>query len=98
MTNATGRSLVLPAILDLNAAAQLKHDLLEARAAGEATSIDASHVQRLSSLCLQLLLAAKTDPAYPAPMSFDACSDAFRDMAAGLGLTSALGISGEIHG
>lgn len=98
MTDAMGKSLVLPPILDLNAAPQLKQDLLEARAAGEAISVDASNVQRMSSLCLQLLLAAKDDPACQAPMSIVSCSDAFKEMAAGLGLTHALAISGETHG
>ena len=98
MTNATGRSLVLPVALDLNAAAQLKQELQEARAAGEAISIDAGNVQRLCSLCLQLLLAAKADPSNSATMSIDACSQVFRDMATELGFAAALGISGESHG
>ena len=98
MTNATGKSLVLPAALDLNAAAQLKLELQEARAAGEPVSIDAGNVQRLCSLCLQLLLAAKVDPSASAAMSIDACSQVFRDMATELGLTAALGLSGDSHG
>ena len=97
MTNATGKSLVLPAALDLNAAAQLKLELQEARAAGEPVSIDAGNVQRLCSLCLQLLLAAKVDPSFSAA-TIDACSQVFRDMATELGLAVVLGLSGESHG
>jgi anti-anti-sigma regulatory factor len=98
MTNPTGKSLVLPAILDLNGAMQLKQDLQEARASGEAISVDASQVQRLSSLCLQLLLAAKYDSSPTVEMSFDAYSDSFREMVTGLGLGTAFGICGEVHG
>ncbi len=48
-------ALVLPAVLDLKAAAPLKAALLEHR--GGDVQIDASGVQRLGALCLQVLLA-----------------------------------------
>jgi len=44
-------------VLDLNAAAPLKADLLTRR--GAAIEIDASTVQRTSGLCLQVLLSAR---------------------------------------
>jgi len=43
--------------LDLAAAAPLKQALLDAR--GQPIAIDASNVERLGALCLQVLLAAK---------------------------------------
>lgn len=50
-------SLMLGSVLDLKAAAPLKASLLEHR--GEDVRIDASSVNRLGGLCLQLLLAAQ---------------------------------------
>jgi chemotaxis protein CheX len=50
-------SLQLPETLDLKAAAPLRGTLLEAR--GAAVEIDASGVQRLGGLCLQVLLSAQ---------------------------------------
>jgi chemotaxis protein CheX len=47
---------ILPAVLDLRAAAQLKADL-EARM-GAAIALDASRAERLGGLCLQILIAA----------------------------------------
>ncbi len=49
--------LKLPAVLDLNAAAPLRSDLLALR--GGPVEIDASQVQRIGGLCLQVLMAAK---------------------------------------
>ena len=48
--------LVLPAVLDLRAAAALKTDI-EQRA-GTALDIDASKVERLGGVCLQILASA----------------------------------------
>lgn len=48
-------ALVLPAVLDLKAASPLKAALLDHR--GGDVLIDASDVQRLGALCLQVLLA-----------------------------------------
>ena len=50
-------TLVLDPVLDLKAAEPLKAALLERQ--GQALSLDASGVQRLGGLCLQLLLAAR---------------------------------------
>lgn len=53
----TAATVKLPAILDLNAAAPLRSDLLVLR--GEPVEIDAGDVQRLGGLCLQVLMSAK---------------------------------------
>jgi chemotaxis protein CheX len=50
-------TLILDPVLDLKAAAPLKAALLERR--GRPLTLDASHVQRLGALCLQILLAAQ---------------------------------------
>lgn len=51
------RSLRLPAILDLGAAKTLWSDLVAAR--GRPLCVDASEVERIGGLCLQLLIAAE---------------------------------------
>ena len=48
--------LALPAVLDLRAAEPLKAQLLAVR--GQETALDASAVERLGGLCLQVLLSA----------------------------------------
>ena len=53
----TAAVLALPAVLDLRAAAGLKADLLALR--GRPATLDASAVERLGGLCLQVLLAAR---------------------------------------
>jgi len=70
--------LQLDAVLDLKAAAPLKAALMEHR--GEALEIDASQVQRLGGLCLQLLLAADRSWAEDGqPLSIAPRSQAFDD-------------------
>ena len=49
--------LMLPAVLDLRAAAQLKADIQSH--AGAALDLDVSRVERLGGLCLQVLIAAE---------------------------------------
>lgn len=93
------RTLHLPAILDLTRAADLKRELEAAVAAGGEVIVDASDVQRLCSLCLQLLVAARRCAA----LRIRASSQTFDDMAHGLGLSQALGLTqpdmaGEDHG
>lgn len=51
------RSLSLPPVLDLPAAAPLAKELLAAR--GQEIAIDASKVERFGALCLQVLLSAQ---------------------------------------
>ncbi len=68
----------LPAVLDLNAAAPLKAELLALR--GGAVELDASEVRRLGGLCLQVLLAARaTWAADGSELRFAAASDSFQD-------------------
>ena len=50
--------LQLPAILDLGAAAPLAEELVRLR--GQPLTLDASQVERLGGLCLQVLLSART--------------------------------------
>lgn len=50
-------TLILPEVLDLKAAEPLKAELLALR--GRALTLDASAVQRLGGLCLQVLLSAR---------------------------------------
>jgi chemotaxis protein CheX len=50
-------TLILPDVLDLNAAEPLKAELLALR--GHDLLLDASAVQRLGGLCLQVLLSAR---------------------------------------
>ena len=76
--------IVLSPVLDLTAAPALKQELLEAFAGGE-VAIDAGQVQRIGSLCLQLLVAAVSGGA-----SLTNSSDALGETASLLGLASAL--------
>ncbi|WP_312139035.1 STAS domain-containing protein [Brevundimonas sp. BH3] len=48
--------ITLPAIMDIRAAEPLKAELMQYR--GQAVTLDASGVERLGGLCLQILLAA----------------------------------------
>lgn len=50
-------ALVLPAVLDIQAAEALRVQLLDAR--GGPLALDGSSVERLGGLCLQVLLSAR---------------------------------------
>ena len=68
--------LTLAPVLDLRAAEPLKAELLSRR--DEALALDASGVDRLGGLCLQVLLSArKTWAADGQPFTVRAASDAF---------------------
>jgi chemotaxis protein CheX len=54
---AKANTLILAESLDLAAVAPLRDEFLGAR--GAALTVDASHVQRIGGLCLQVLLAAR---------------------------------------
>ena len=83
-------ALLLGSVLDLKAAAPLKASLLEHR--GEDVRIDASAVQRLGALCLQLLLAAKRTWAEEGhAFDIQPRSDAFDDGVRLFGAASRLG-------
>lgn len=92
--------LVLPAILDITAAAVLKQDLQHALAKGGGLEIDASAVRRLTTPCLQVLVAglrAFAEHGFGA-MHFYEVSSTFRETASCLGLETALGLGGDKRG
>lgn len=85
-------SLTLSPVLDLRAAAPLRAALLERR--GEAMDIDASSVERLGGLCLQVLLSARRAWAEDGlPFAISGLSEGFRE---GLRLFGASGRLGEV--
>ena len=84
--------IALPAILDLQQVEPLKQALLQAYGAGRPIVVDALAVQRASSLCLQLLVAARQDAESPG-LRFSGSSQTFTDIASGLGLAEALGLT-----
>jgi hypothetical protein len=83
----TNTVLTLGASLDLTMAAALKADLA-LMPAGERL-VDAGEVRRVTTPCLQMLLAARP--------RFTRASDAFVETATILGLAEALGLNGVAH-
>ena len=76
--------LKLVPVLDLNAAEPLKADLLARR--GVDLTIDASAVDRIGGLCLQVLLSAKrTWQADGVNLKLEPLSDAFAEQWAAFG-------------
>jgi len=76
--------MLLPENLDLKAAGPLRGMLMEARGAG--VEIDASGVQRLGGLCLQVLLSAEATWATDGhPFVISAASPAFAEGAQRMG-------------
>jgi chemotaxis protein CheX len=83
-------SLTLGPVLDLRAAAPLRAALLERR--GEAMDIDASAVERLGGLCLQVLLSARRAWAEDGlPFAISSHSDSFREAMRLFGASGRLG-------
>jgi chemotaxis protein CheX len=81
--------LTLPEIMDLSAAGPLAKALLALQ--GKPVSVDASAVQRLGGLCLQVLLSADRSWAErKVPFTVVKPSHAFRDCAELLGAQSLL--------
>jgi chemotaxis protein CheX len=79
------RTLALPQVLDLTAAAPLTENLLSVR--GQDVSIDASGVSRLGAQCLQVLLSAiATWKADGARLDFVLPSDDFVETLRRLGI------------
>ena len=87
--------LVLPAVLDLKAAHDLKRALEEACAREAPLQVDASQVQRVSSLCLQILAAARKEIVSHSRFAITGPSAPFVETVTGLGLVEALGLTGE---
>lgn len=88
----TNEQVSLPAVADLTAAGPLKDRLVQCFAAGTSVSVDASAVQRLSSPCLQILVAGKQSfaKAGGAALVIANPSQAFRETVSVLGLLDAL--------
>jgi anti-anti-sigma regulatory factor len=88
-------SVTLPAVADLTEAGPLKLRLEEALASGTGLTVDASAVQRISSPCLQVLVAgvAAFAKAGGAALAIGNPSEAFRETATVLGLMNALELS-----
>lgn len=85
-------SVTLPPVADLTAAGPLKQSLLDGLAAGKSITIDASAVQRVSSPCLQVLVAGMQSFAKAGGTSLVVAnpSQAFRETVSVLGLLDAL--------
>ena len=77
-------AIVLAPVLDMNAAEPLKAELLAKR--GQPVTLDASNVERLGGLCLQVLLSAKkTWSADGADLKIEPRSDGFSEQWAAFG-------------
>lgn len=77
-------TVVLPPVLDITAAAPLREQLLALR--GGPAALDASNVERLGGLCLQVLIAARnTWAADGEALRVVAASQAFSEQLAGFG-------------
>jgi chemotaxis protein CheX len=81
-------TLELPEVLDLKAATPLTVEFLTLR--GRPVDVDASHVERLGGLCLQVLLsAAKTWKIDETPFALVNPSSAFSEGLTRLGVSTA---------
>jgi Anti-anti-sigma regulatory factor (antagonist of anti-sigma factor) len=87
-----GEHVTLPPVADLTEAAPLKERLLQALGEGTSLTVDASAVQRVSSPCLQVLVAGKQAfaKAGGASLVIAEASEAFRETVSVLGLLDAL--------
>jgi chemotaxis protein CheX len=90
-----GDNVTLPAVADLTEAGPLKQRLEQALATGTGLTVDASAVQRISSPCLQVLVAGVTAfaKAGGAALTIMNPSEAFRETVLVLGLMNALELS-----
>jgi chemotaxis protein CheX len=89
-----GGSVPLPAVADLVEAGRLKTCFEQALATGMGIEVDASGVQRISSPCLQVLVAGVSAFAKAGGPSLVIAqpSEAFRETVSVLGLMDALGL------
>jgi chemotaxis protein CheX len=91
----TDNTVKLPAVADLTFASILKQRSEQALAAGTGLVLDAADTQRISTPCLQVLLAAViafTKAGGPA-LVISNPSEVFLDAASTLGLDEALGLA-----
>ena len=93
-TGSDGR-LMLPAVFASPQAGPLKTEIERSLAGGVGMTIDASQVQRVSSLCLQVLAAGVRafGAAGGAALTIVNPSPAFLETASVLGMKSALGLT-----
>lgn len=90
-TNGDGAQIALPAVLDLCAAEPLKAAFDKALAGGRPLTVDAEGVERLSTPCIQILIAAEAGMrAAELPFKLAKPSDAFIDTFSDLGVFSLL--------
>ena len=83
--------IVLPEILDFSAAGSLKTALEGALSGGRSFKLDAKNVERLSTPCVQVLIAAeRAMKAADVPFTLSKPSDAFIDTFNDLGVFSHL--------
>ncbi|HEY0266506.1 MAG TPA: STAS domain-containing protein [Rhizomicrobium sp.] len=83
--------VTLAPVMDMTAADALNTELLAAFAGGEAVEIDAAGVARVSSPCLQVLVAAVRRGA-----TISRVSTAFGEVAGALDLNTALGLADHV--
>ena len=87
-------TIMLPAVLDLTTAADLKKQLLGAMGQAKSFSVDAANVQRITTPCFQVLVAAQKDVrAGGGVMKILNVPDVFREPANTLGLCGLLGLT-----
>ncbi len=83
--------VTLAPVMDMTAADALKAELLAAFAQSEAVEVDVAGVARVSSLCLQVLVAAVRRG-----VTISRISTAFGEVAGALDLNMALGLSDHV--
>lgn len=87
-------ALALPAAMDLTTAAELKQMLLAAVDSAKPIVVDAANVQRITTPCFQVLVAAARDMQKTGgSMKIVNVPDVFREPAQTLGLCEALGLT-----
>lgn len=91
-----GSPLPLPASLDITLADRLHHSLLERIATERPLSVDGSEVERVSTPCVQLLVAAAASArAHGLPFRISGASQVLTEAVRDLGLTRALGLEDD---
>ena len=93
---AEARAVILPAVFDMDATAELKLVLEAALEAGVGVQIEAGDVQRVTTPGLQLLaVAARSFAERGSAFGFGACAPPLAEGATLLGLAPVLGIDGD---
>ena len=88
-------AVVLPAVLDIQQAGPLRDQLLALR--GHPVTVDASAVDRLSALCLQVLISAQQTWARDGiTLAIDQASQAFADQWNAFGAPDMASATGDI--